>query len=1174
MRNIRTLSLYIMRMSLLPFLVGVGGFIVFVSVQTLYFLSEEIIQYQVSIWRLFELLYYKLPFFAAMGIPVGVLLSILWLISQLGMNNELMALQVHGISFKKIVIPFLLLGLIFSVCTFLLSDYLVPDFNHKANQTLIQHVYRRPELTIQTNQFLHVGESRYFYVRRFDTTTNVFEEVLIYDLGSRDMKVFQANKAVQDGVTGTWKLVDGRLFTLDNQGHMKLDSSFEEMEIELTQDIDEFIRSTSKSAQDMTSQELIERISSFGRMGLRTESFEVELLGRYANSLGPLIIALIGVPMSLLFNIRSKSWSVIITFMLIVLYQGSGAWLSAMGKEGLLPPAWATWSPNLFFSSVGLILFVLLDTKIMYRIKEFFSRLLTISTIVFLISLSAFFFSSGRVMACEWCDSVPAMRAVAQEQSFDAKVESDIMRMDGKEGVIILEGDVQITFEEFQLRAPIVWLYLNDVGLVDYLIAEGSPEKKVQLIREKDTYTANTIKMYVQDNSTFLYSLRGKTTAKNKKGQDKDVYVFGEQSRGKTIMDEEIMEIHRGYITTCDDEKPHYRFQADYIVIKSGMDMIAYDLVLYIFEIPVLPYPIFFMALDRTVQPIENTFSYGGESGWKAYLRFNYLATEDEVGSIFIETVEKGRDSGTRIGIDNKFLLPGDTTATLSMNQRASDSFADQDGSIRFQMLTKIADPFQFLFYYNTRNALENWELKNRNTETGIKVTGPFFNQQFTLEAFRKEIRSPTIGRNEYLLPSFTLSRATFPIGPEFYPFKLHLTQFSLIAQTTTPATATMDEVIRDLDFVQRTGLRFELPEIAPGGFLILGTTNSVIDMVFEHKDDEFANDFKIDNTLPFRKFDFSLGDRNVVFQTGYTMRAGYLKSLNDDVGWRYSEAVDTSLSFNLGLWKTDFKHAFLFVKGENLARFSHNRETNLLSMNSSLNLPFIGTQLGIRTSYDFIKKEDQLSNPVITTTSSWKVMNYDLSARTTSIWDIKEERIDSTTYGFGLRTTDFGYSVDFVARYHQDDPIDKIINKWNFRLGSFGKMESLSSDSEFHYVPKDNKIPFIRNRLTASFDDFSLGLNTTFREPRLDLSFSGDFPGLQLRVGTSFDTEAFEFLNLSIGFTRDLHCWTNETSITFKQVDGSLELDKIETSFYITAFPEKFVKFNPKDMEVDFAIF
>ena len=89
--------------------------------------------------------------------------------------------------------------------------------------------------------------------------------------------------------------------------------------------------------------------------------------------------------MSLMFNLQSKAWSVILTFLLVVIYQGSGAWLSGMGKENLLNPTLAPWIPNIVFAIVGVIVYSLIDTKASYRLSEMLTRLLRISVILLAI---------------------------------------------------------------------------------------------------------------------------------------------------------------------------------------------------------------------------------------------------------------------------------------------------------------------------------------------------------------------------------------------------------------------------------------------------------------------------------------------------------------------------------------------------------------------------------------------------------------------------------------------------------------------------------------------------------------------------------------------------------------------------------------------------------------------
>lgn len=108
------LTKYIAKLSTGPILIGLAGFVVFVSVEVLYQLSDLIVRHRVGVLVLLRVLYYYLPYFVALGIPVGVLLAIFWVLSQLSTDHELMALQVHGISLKVLIMPFLLISILLS----------------------------------------------------------------------------------------------------------------------------------------------------------------------------------------------------------------------------------------------------------------------------------------------------------------------------------------------------------------------------------------------------------------------------------------------------------------------------------------------------------------------------------------------------------------------------------------------------------------------------------------------------------------------------------------------------------------------------------------------------------------------------------------------------------------------------------------------------------------------------------------------------------------------------------------------------------------------------------------------------------------------------------------------------------------------------------------------------
>lgn len=150
--SLKVLIKYLLKLSVVPFLIGLGGFIVFVSLEILYQLSDLIVRHRVGIEKLFLMLYYYLPYFVAMGVPVGVLLAIFWTFSRLSEERELMAIQVHGISQKNLIVPFLILGALLSIAVFFLSDQIVPEYQSKAEEAMSKYVLKNPRfLSLKTS---------------------------------------------------------------------------------------------------------------------------------------------------------------------------------------------------------------------------------------------------------------------------------------------------------------------------------------------------------------------------------------------------------------------------------------------------------------------------------------------------------------------------------------------------------------------------------------------------------------------------------------------------------------------------------------------------------------------------------------------------------------------------------------------------------------------------------------------------------------------------------------------------------------------------------------------------------------------------------------------------------------------------------------------------------------
>ncbi|OOC42274.1 YjgP/YjgQ family permease [Thermosipho sp. 1074] len=593
----KVLTKYVSKLSIGPFLMGVGAFVLFASVELLYQLSDIIVRHRVSILKLFELVYYNLPYFVSMGIPVGVLFSIFWVLSQLYNSKEITALLVHGIPSRKLVYPFFMLSILFGIFAFYLNDQVVPSFNHKAMETISRYVYKKPEISIRENVLTKIDDSQYFFVKRYDQSNGILYNVVLFQNVKNEERIITAQKVIKED--SKWFLINGRMYITDNDGFLKLDVNFSKIKLNLKEDLESLMR-FGKSPRDMTGEELKNKIRTFKKLGIDPAPWIVELHSRYANSIGPFIIAILGVPLSLLFGLKSKSWSVIFTFSIVVLYQGSGAWISAMGKENLMEPVLAAWFPNLIFATVGVFLFFLLDTPFAYKIRELFSKFLVLFFVAFI---------SGNM--------------------FSETVNMEASSLIYNEGSVYAMGNVHISWDENLLISDEATIFVENLK-AKVIEAYGN----VQYVKEGKKYNARYVKYFFSEKNSYALKVRGIEKYKSKEKKI-DLYFGAENFTDNSSM----VLLNEAYVTTCELKEPHYKVESLDVYIYEGKYLVAENSVLLILNFPVFPYPIYFWNLDKNYKSpfsfsfsLDNGFNLSTKQEYNMYVDNYLLSTKLETG--------------------------------------------------------------------------------------------------------------------------------------------------------------------------------------------------------------------------------------------------------------------------------------------------------------------------------------------------------------------------------------------------------------------------------------------------------------------------------------------------------------------------------------------------------------
>ncbi|HBN96803.1 MAG TPA: YjgP/YjgQ family permease [Firmicutes bacterium] len=343
---------YMIREFIGPFLFCVSGFTVVLLSGLLFELTDLILVNEVAVFTVSKMLFYRIPGIAVMTLPIATLFATLLAIGRFVQDNEMTVLRGSGVSFPRLIMPILVMGILISVLTFWASEDIVPRANHEFETILRKIVFSEGIPVVQENVFFHGGDDRYFYIGEVDTKTNEIQTVLVYEL---DTDNFPSITSAQTGIfqDHTWVLNDGVYQELDEEGFVQFESRFQRMEI-ITEQEGEVYLGNQRSVDEMNRKELGEHIERFQRGGLKVLSFVVDYHLKLALPLAPFVFALFSAPLALLGK-GGRSFGVVISLVILLVYYVAVSLSRSLGVNETLPPVVAAWLVNTVFAASGFV---------------------------------------------------------------------------------------------------------------------------------------------------------------------------------------------------------------------------------------------------------------------------------------------------------------------------------------------------------------------------------------------------------------------------------------------------------------------------------------------------------------------------------------------------------------------------------------------------------------------------------------------------------------------------------------------------------------------------------------------------------------------------------------------------------------------------------------------------
>ena len=149
MRHYTQIHAYIAREFIFSFLVAFLFFFFIFFVNQMLLLAEEILTRRVPPWDVVRLILYSLPSIVALSFPFGSLVGALMTVGRFSSDNEVIAFQASGVPNRRLFLPLLVLGLGFSMVSFVMNDYFLPLGTIRFGQLYRRLIFSNPELELE-----------------------------------------------------------------------------------------------------------------------------------------------------------------------------------------------------------------------------------------------------------------------------------------------------------------------------------------------------------------------------------------------------------------------------------------------------------------------------------------------------------------------------------------------------------------------------------------------------------------------------------------------------------------------------------------------------------------------------------------------------------------------------------------------------------------------------------------------------------------------------------------------------------------------------------------------------------------------------------------------------------------------------------------------------------------
>jgi len=287
--------------------------------------------------------------------PITVFISVIFITSKMAGRTEIVAILSSGVSFLRLLLPFLAGATMIAVASSLLNGWVLPGATAGVSKFRIEYLDDKVNFG-QQNIHIQVAPDTYAYLSRYYTAGNRGYTFTLEKIEDGELLAkLSADQIVWDTTNNVWNVRNWRLRELEAMGERYTVGESLDTALSITPDDFDLPKNHHET---LTLPKLTQQIEILEQRGADNIAFyRIEKYVRFMSPFAAIILTFIGVVLSAKKTRGGSGFKIALGFLLAFVYIILFLLSRTFAEAGSAYPVLSVWTPNIVFSLAGLVLY-------------------------------------------------------------------------------------------------------------------------------------------------------------------------------------------------------------------------------------------------------------------------------------------------------------------------------------------------------------------------------------------------------------------------------------------------------------------------------------------------------------------------------------------------------------------------------------------------------------------------------------------------------------------------------------------------------------------------------------------------------------------------------------------------------------------------------------------------